>query len=229
MWSLPVTLSNFYIVSSSTELQQMSPIPEQDIHNIVERVVLRTIGNMNDAVAAPVKSEPAKPAAPAIEPQKTGIPSGRKKVAIGADHGGFELKELLKSELTNLGFDILDCGTNSKEAVDYPDFALAVALKVANGEAWRGVMIDGAGIGSCMVANKVPGIRAAMAYDYASASNSREHNDANVLTLGAGLIGANQAKLILKTWLSTEFGGARHQKRIDKIIAVEKQFLKDKK
>jgi ribose 5-phosphate isomerase B len=90
-------------------------------------------------------------------------------------------------------------------------------------------MIDGAGIGSCMVANKVPGVRAAMAYDYASASNSREHNDANVLTLGAGLIGTNQAKLIVKTWLTTEYGGGRHQNRIDKIIAVEKQYLKDKK
>ena len=139
------------------------------------------------------------------------------------------MKEALKAELSALGFDILDCGTNSKEAVDYPDFAHAVAKSVADGTAFRGVMIDGAGIGSCMVANKVPGVRAAMAYDYASASNSREHNDANVLTLGAGLIGVNQAKLILKTWLTTEYGGGRHQKRIDKIIAVEKQYLKDKK
>lgn len=207
----------------------MSPIPDEDIHNIVERVVVRTIGSMNAVIPAVAKPEPQSPVAPKPEVVKTEPVTGKRKVAIGADHGGFELKEALKSDLTALGFDILDCGTNSKEAVDYPDFALAVAQKVASGAAWRGVMIDGAGIGSCMVANKVPGVRAAMAYDYASASNSREHNDANLLTLGAGLIGVSQAKLILKTWLTTEFGGGRHQKRIDKIIAVEKQFLKDNK
>jgi ribose 5-phosphate isomerase B len=203
----------------------MSPIPEEDIHNIVERVVLRTIGSMN----SPVQSPAIKPTVPQVESHKPAPASVSKKVAIGADHGGFELKEALKAELAALGFDVLDCGTNSKDAVDYPDFAHAVAQQVANGSAWRGVMIDGAGIGSCMVANKVPGVRAAMAYDYASASNSREHNDANLLTLGAGLIGVNQAKLILKTFLTTEYGGGRHQKRVDKIIAVEKQYLKDKK
>ncbi len=207
----------------------MSPIPDEDIHNIVERVVIRTIGTMNAPIPVAAKPASQAPAAPKPEAVKAEPATGKRKVAIGADHGGFELKEALKSDLTALGFDILDCGTNSKEAVDYPDFALAVAQKVASGAAWRGVMIDGAGIGSCMVANKVPGVRAAMAYDFASASNSREHNDANVLTLGAGLIGTNQAKLILKTWLTTEFGGGRHQKRIDKIIAVEKQFLKDNK
>jgi ribose 5-phosphate isomerase B len=208
------------------EQQTMSPIPENDIHNIVERVVLRTIGSMSEQLQpeAPKPGPASKTETPPIQPS-----SAKKKVAIGSDHGGFELKEALKTELSTLGFDILDCGTNSKDAVDYPDFALAVAQQVASGAVWRGVMIDGAGIGSCMVANKVPGVRAAMAYDYASASNSREHNDANVLTLGAGLIGTSQAKLILKTWLTTEFGGGRHQKRIDKIIAVEKQYLKDKK
>ena len=108
---------------------------------------------------------------------------------------------------------MVDCGTNTKDAVDYPDIALAVAKLVAQGKAWRGVVIDGAGIGSCMAANKVPGIRAAMCYDYATAVNSREHNDANVLTLGAGLIGVNLAKQILKTWLNTEFGGGRHAKQ----------------
>jgi ribose 5-phosphate isomerase B len=206
----------------------MSPIPEEDIHNIVERVVLRTIGNMNAQQSSTLPKVETF-LVPKVETPKEQSSVSKKIVAIGSDHGGFELKEVLKTELSNLGFDILDCGTNSKEAVDYPDFALAVSKQVVNGSAWRGVMIDGAGIGSCMVANKVPGIRAAMCYDFASASNSREHNDANVLTLGAGLIGANQAKLILKTWLTTEFGGGRHQKRIDKIMAVEKQFLKDKK
>jgi ribose 5-phosphate isomerase B len=110
--------------------------------------------------------------------------------------------------------------------VDYPDFAHGVAQAVGSGKAWRGIMIDGAGIGSCIVANKVPGVRAGMAYDYSSAVNSREHNDTNVLTLGAGLIGVNLAKQIVKTWLITEFAGGRHTSRLDKIKSVEKKYLK---
>ena len=139
-------------------------------------------------------------------------------VAIGADHGGFAMKEMLKGEL-QAKYTIIDCGTNSTDSVDYPDFALAVAEQV-------GIMIDGAGIGSCMVANKVPGVRAALCYDYASAVNSREHNDANVLTLGAGLIGNALAKQIAETWLKTPFGGGRHGKRVDKIVAVEHKYAK---
>ncbi len=146
-------------------------------------------------------------------------------VAIGADHGGFPMKEMLKGELQSK-YTVIDCGTNNTDSVDYPDFALAVAEQVANGRAWRGIMIDGAGIGSCMVANKVPGVRAALCYDYASAVNSREHNDANVLTLGAGLIGNALAKQIAETWLKTPFGGGRHGKRVDKIIAVEQKYNK---
>ncbi len=146
-------------------------------------------------------------------------------VAIGADHGGFAMKEMLKAEL-QAKYTVIDCGTNSTDSVDYPDFALAVAEQVASGRAWRGIMIDGAGIGSCMVANKVPGVRAALCYDYASAVNSREHNDANVLTLGAGLIGNALAKQIAETWLKTPFGGGRHAKRIDKIVAVEHKYGK---
>jgi ribose 5-phosphate isomerase B len=152
-----------------------------------------------------------------------------KMVAIGSDHGGFAMKETLKPYLTELGYSFTDCGTfGSKEAVDYPDFALAVAQMVSKGKAWRGIVIDGAGIGSCMVANKVPGVRATLAYDLSSANNSREHNDANVLTLGAGLIGESLAKQIVKTWLATEFGGGRHQPRVNKIIAIEKQYMKDR-
>ena len=147
-------------------------------------------------------------------------------VAIGSDHGGFELKETLKPEISVLGYEVVDVGTNSKEAVDYPDFAHEVAKQVGRGKAWRGIVIDGAGIGSCIVANKVPGVRAGMAYDYSTAINSREHNDTNVLTLGAGLIGVNLARLIVKTWLSTPFGGGRHAPRVDKISAVERQYLK---
>ncbi len=151
---------------------------------------------------------------------------GKKAVAFGADHGGFEMKEMLKNYVANDDYAIIDCGTNSKDSVDYPDFAYAVAQLVADGRAWRGIIIDGAGIGSCMAANKVPGVRAAMCYDQATAVNSREHNNANVLTLGAGLIGSNLAKQIAQTWLKTEFGGGRHARRVDKIEAIDKRFKK---
>jgi ribose 5-phosphate isomerase B len=153
---------------------------------------------------------------------KTTVPENP-VIAIGADHGGYAMKEMLKAELQSR-YTVIDCGTNSGESVDYPDFAQAVAELVSSGRAWRGIMIDGAGIGSCMVANKVPGVRAALCYDYATAVNSREHNDANYLTLGAGLIGTNLAKQIVETWLKTEFGGGRHAKRVDKIMAVEKKY-----
>jgi len=155
---------------------------------------------------------------PATDPQKT--------VALGADHGGFALKEALKSYLQELGYAALDCGTQSTEPVDYPDFAHAVALSVSEGRAAWGIMVDGAGIGSCMAANKVPGVRAAMCYDLSTAINSREHNNANVLTLGGGLIGTNLARQIVKTWLSTAFGGGRHARRVDKIMAIEQRYSK---
>ena len=189
-------------------------IDDAELHRIVQRVLSKVMGGAERAQTAP--NPPAQPT----------VASGTKVVAIGADHGGFELKGVLKTEISSLGFEVTDVGTNSKDAVDYPDFAHAVAQSVSTGKAWRGIMIDGAGIGSCIVANKVPGVRAGMAYDISSANNSREHNDTNVLTLGAGLIGANLAKQIVKIWLTTEFGGDRHQKRIDKIKSVEKQYLK---
>jgi ribose 5-phosphate isomerase B len=151
------------------------------------------------------------------------VPGERPTIAIGADHGGFAMKEMLKAEL-QAQYTVLDCGAHSPDSVDYPDFALAVAEQVSGGRAWRGIMIDGAGIGSCMVANKVPGVRAALCYDHATAVNSREHNDANYLTLGAGLIGNNLAKQIVETWLETAFGGGRHAKRVDKIMAVERKY-----
>lgn len=153
-------------------------------------------------------------------------PAGPKRVAIGADHGGFELKERLKTMVRELGYEVLDCGTDSTESVDYPDIALSVAQLVARGEAWRGILVDGAGIGSCMAANKVPGIRAAMCYDEATAVNSREHNASNVLTLGAGLIGPSLGRQIVETWLRTPSGGERHARRVQKIMDIERRFLK---
>jgi ribose 5-phosphate isomerase B len=191
----------------------MADISDSEIHEIVHRVLDRVLGPSGRVSAS------TAPSVQAVTP-------GKKVVAIGADHGGYEMKEALKPELSSLGFDIQDLGTNSKEAVDYPDYAHAVAQAVSSGKAWRGIMIDGAGIGSCIVANKVPGVRAGMAYDYSSAANSREHNDTNVLTLGAGLIGTNLAKQIVKTWLTTEFAGGRHTPRVDKIKSVEKKYLR---
>ena len=193
-------------------------ISDSEIKEIVQRVVQKTM-----AVTA---SKPETSTTPPVDP-----PSGttKKVIAIGTDHGGLDLKELLKKEMIEKGYEVIDCGTNTKASVDYPDIALAVSKLVASGKAWRGVVIDGAGIGSCMAANKVPGIRAAMCYDYATAVNSREHNDANVLTLGAGLIGTNLAKLILNTWLTTEFGGGRHARRVNKISAIGQIFNKDRK
>lgn len=156
------------------------------------------------------------------------LPSGStaaRTVALGADHGGYAMKEDLKALLGELGYSVVDCGTHSSEAVDYPDFAYAVARLVSEGQAWRGIVVDGAGIGSCMAANKVPGVRAAMCYDHATAVNSREHNDANVLTLGAMLLGLSLARQIVKTWLETDFAGGRHARRVDKILGIERRFL----
>jgi deoxyribose-phosphate aldolase len=143
------------------------------------------------------------------------------KIAIGADHGGFELKSALIQSLTNQGHQVTDVGTSSREAVDYPIFAHAVAAEVAAGRADRGIMIDGAGIGSCMAANKVPGIRAGMAYDLSSAVNGVEHNNANVLTLGAGLIGAGLAQQIVEAWLSADCTEDRHLRRVKLIMDIE--------
>jgi ribose 5-phosphate isomerase B len=147
--------------------------------------------------------------------------TARKVVALGADHGGYPLKEQLKGPLAEFGYQVLDLGTASAEAVDYPDFAVAVARAVAEGRAWRGIMIDGAGIGSAMAANKVAGVRAALCYDLTTAQNAREHNDANVLTLGGTLIGTRLAVDIVRTFLATEFGGGRHARRVDKINSLD--------
>lgn len=161
-----------------------------------------------------------------VSPGATGGPSpdGIASVAIGADHGGYRLKEFVAFRLRDRGHEVHDCGTDSEESVDYPDFAEAVAQKVASGECTLGIVIDGAGIGSAMVANKVPGIRAACCHDISSAINSREHNHANVLTLGAGLIGQNLAWQIVETWLDTPWSGGRHQRRVDKITDIDRRY-----
>jgi ribose 5-phosphate isomerase B len=191
----------------------MNYISETDIRNIVQKAMAQT--------AAPGQTTVTQPA-------EQPCASGKKRtIAVGSDHGGYDLKTIVIAYLQEMGHTVIDCGTHNKESVDYPDFAFAVADKVRQGIACRGIVIDAAGIGSCIAANKVPGVRAAMCVDYATASNSREHNNANVLSLGAGLLGVNQVKLIIKTFLETDFGGGRHAGRIDKITDIENKFMKE--
>jgi len=209
---------------------------DAEIAQIVHRVVQQAFGLRESSAAdtipgseQPKTTTESKPAETLPVPDKNVAAeekTPKKTIAIGADHGGFVLKSILKDDLASAGYVVTDVGTYSPEAVDYPDYAHAVAKLVSSGQAWRGIVIDGAGIGSCMVANKVPGVRATLAYDLSSANNSREHNDANVLTLGAGLIGTNLAKQIVQTWLTTEFGGGRHVRRVDKITAIDQEHRK---
>jgi ribose 5-phosphate isomerase B len=160
------------------------------------------------------------------EDQLSALAPPDRTVAIGADHGGFRLKEMLKPVIESLGLQLRDVGVYDEKPADYPDLALKVAELVSAGTAARGVVIDGAGIGSSIAANKVPGVRAALCYDRASARNSREHNDSNVLTLGARLLTETQAEEVLRTWLATPFAGGRHQGRVQKIIDIEQRYLK---
>ncbi|HEV2860004.1 MAG TPA: RpiB/LacA/LacB family sugar-phosphate isomerase [Pyrinomonadaceae bacterium] len=151
-------------------------------------------------------------------------PRAEKIVAVGADHGGYPMKEELKAFLAELGHRVRDFGTDSKDAVDYPDFAHAVARAVSEGEAEVGIVIDGAGVGSAMTANKVPGVRAAACYSVKVAVNSREHNGANVLTLGSGTITSQEMRDIVSAWLSADITEDRHKRRVAKIDSVERQY-----
>ncbi len=148
------------------------------------------------------------------------------KIAIGSDHGGFELKEVLKALLTSQSVDVMDLGTTDEASVDYPDFGIRVSEKVSKGEVERGVLVCGTGIGMSVVANKFPRVRAALVHDLFSARFSREHNDSNILVLGGRVIGKDLAKEIVQVWLNTPFAGGRHQKRLDKIAALEREKFK---
>ena len=150
-----------------------------------------------------------------------------RRIAVAADHGGFEMKEEVKALLQSMErFEVIDLGTHGPQTVDYPDFALAVAEAVASGDAELGVVVDGAGIGSAITANKVPGIRAAACCDAALARNAREHNFANVLTLGGRMIDRERMKAIVAAFVGTATGEERHAARVRKIMAVEKKYLK---
>lgn len=147
------------------------------------------------------------------------------RVAVGGDHGGLEAKEAVADYLKSLGYRITDVGTFNTERVDYPDYAVKVARKVASGECERGIMIDGAGIGSSMVCNKVRGIRAALCYNIKTVENSREHNNANVLCIGGPLHTVEEIREMARVWLTTRFAGGRHWPRINKMMAVERDSL----
>ncbi len=149
------------------------------------------------------------------------------KIAVACDHGGLELKKTLLKYLSEQGHEIVDFGTNSPDSCDYPDFALPAAEAVAAGQCERGILICSTGIGISIVANKVPGIRCAHCHDTYSAKYTRLHNNANMLAFGQKVIGEGLMLEIVETFLKTEFEGGRHQRRIDKITAIEKKYSKD--
>lgn len=150
------------------------------------------------------------------------------RIAIGADHAGYELKQKIQKHLEQQGFEMLDRGTNGPESVDYPDFARAVAEDVSHGRAERGILVCGSGIGMAISANKVPGVRAANISSEYEAQMSREHNDLNVLTIGARILDQPQAFAIVDLWLKTPFAGGRHQRRVDKMMALENNGVASK-
>ena len=195
---------------------------EGEVRELVRRIVDATL---DGDPAARTGDAPAAPAPEAAVAGSVPAPDGV-AIAIGADHGGVALKDRIGEMLTTTGFAVHDCGTHGSDPVDYPDIAHAVARLVADGTCRWGIILDGAGIGSCMVANKVPGIRAALCHDLSSARNSREHNHANVLTLGARFIGEGLAIEIVRAWLGTEWGPGRHAARVEKITEIERRYMK---
>ena len=149
--------------------------------------------------------------------------SSRPRIAVGSDHAGFRAKETIKAYLEGAGYGVDDVGTFSEESVDYPDFSRAVGERVASGKNPLGVLVCGTGIGVSIAANKVEGIRAALAHDSLTARRAREHNDANVLTLGGKIVGDDEAIAIVQEFLNAQFAGGRHQRRIDKITEMDRE------
>jgi len=189
----------------------MATIDEQRVREVVRQVIERHL-----AVAR--ADEPR-----ALESAATPGADAARRVAIGSDHGGFELKRVLIAYIGDeLGWTVHDCGTHSTDAVDYPDFAAAVAREVAAGRSRRGIVIDAAGIGSTMAANKIAGVRCALCHDDATALNARQHNDANLMALGARVVNRGLAQRLVRLFLATEFEGGRHQRRVLKIMSLER-------
>ena len=179
---------------------------EDEVRRLVRDAVDRALGSENAPVKTPAPVRPTSP----------------RRVALGADHGGFALKEVLRQAIVEeMGWEVHDCGTHSADAVDYPDLAAAVAREVARGRAARGIVVDTAGIGSSMAANKVPGVRCALCHDDATVMNARQHNDANVLAIGSRVVHRGAAVRMVRLFLSTDFEGGRHERRVKKIMALE--------
>jgi ribose 5-phosphate isomerase B len=155
--------------------------------------------------------------------------AGGLKIAVGSDHAGYRLKQEVLDLLRELGHEAVDMGAAAEDSVDYPDFALEVSLAVTKGEAGLGILVCGTGLGMAIAANKVPGIRAVTCSDTFSARCSREHNDANVLCVGARVIGSGLARDVVTTWLSARFLGGRHERRVAKIAEIEKEYLSGKR
>ena len=202
-------------VRAAARSGKLLEIKPGDILTPAARDVAQTLGvAFGSGLPAPGSPLPA----PSTTPQPSPF-----VVAIGSDHGGFKLKEALRAVIAELKLDVNDVGCSSTEAVDYPVFAARVADLVASGVARFGIMVDGAGIGSAMAANKIAGVRAALCYDLTTAKNAREHNDANVLTLGGGLIGERLASELARAFLTTPFGGGRHAQRVAMINALDQK------
>ena len=177
---------------------------ESEVRRLVREAVDRSLG--------PEPAPAPRPGSPAV-----------RRVALGSDHGGFELKEVLRQYIAEeLGWEVHDCGTHSTETVDYPDYAAAVAREVAAGRCSLGIVVDAAGIGSAMAANKIAGVRCAVGHDDRTVLNSREHNDANLLSLGARIVNRGLAQRLARLFLTTPFAGGRHERRVQKIMALER-------
>lgn len=199
-------------------------ITEQDLHGLKEGSRLRVAHNVRFTPLAADIIESLKIELVRRQPRQT--PVLIRTAAIGCDHGGFKVKEMIKAMLSDLGIVINDFGTNSEEPVDYPDHAHAVARNVGDRRSDIGIIVDGAGIGSAMTANKVPGVRAAACYSVALAKNSREHNGANVLTIGSGQNSPDEIKQIVEAFITTDISEDRHKRRVEKINSVESKYLK---
>jgi ribose 5-phosphate isomerase B len=189
----------------------MSGTDESEVRRLVREAVERALVG-STAGSSPAAATPSSPP-----------PNAQRRVALGSDHGGFALKEVLERAIIDeMGFEVIDCGTHSVDAVDYPDFAAAVAREVASGRCARGIVIDAAGIGSAMAANKIVGVRCAVCHDADSVVNAREHNDANVMSIGARFVNRGLATRMARMFLTLPFAGGRHERRVLKIMALER-------
>ncbi|HIE04215.1 MAG TPA: ribose 5-phosphate isomerase B [Candidatus Latescibacteria bacterium] len=220
------------IVSSAAWTFQGKLLTEGEVRSAAERGV-REIALLPGTLVTPLAKDAIKELGISVvpytsEPERSSRPSSNPgPIAIGADHAGFALKETIREALVKEGHTIRDFGTSSPEPVDYPDFALRVAQAVSSGACTMGIVVDGTGFASAVVANKLPGIRAAVCWDLLTVRLAREHMDANVLAIGGKLIGPTLALEMVKLWLETPFAGGRHARRVSKISDVEGRYLRE--